>query len=50
MASTSMSSFSYTGFDPKMSVKKFEAHKAFYEPSTDQKMYKLMRRAVRPTM
>ncbi len=47
-ASTSISS--YNSHDPKMNVKKFEAHKAFYEPSTDSKMYKQMRRAVRPTM
>ena len=33
-----------------MSVKKFEDHKAFYEPSTESKMYKQMRRAVRPTL
>jgi len=43
-------SLCYSGNDPKMSVKKFEAHKAFYEPMTNTKMYKQMRRAVRPTM
>ena len=48
MSSSSLSNFSYS--DPKMSVKKFEAHKAFYEPLSNTKMYRQMRRAVRPTM